>query len=465
MGMRSFIPLSAAAIIVMAGCTPLQPDKASAPQPLPADWSVNFPNSSAQLSLEWWRSFENEELNNLVQQALAQSQDIAAAVAQVEQAQAYVRIAGASSLPAVSGTLNASREGRLGGHASVDGSVAGAGLAASYELDVWGRVQAIKISALASWQASRFDHDAVRWTVTAAVASAWVQAVALEQRLVIAQLNLESAQRLLTLVESRHRAGAATSLELAQQRGLLASQRREIEALRLQESQARSALAVLLGQTDALKINTLSLDLVRLPSIAAGQPSDLLVRRPDIARAEAQLAAANGDVQAARAAMLPSILLAGSIATSGATLGRVFDNPLYSLAAGLAAPIFDGGRLASERDLALARREELVANYRSAIMAAFNDVEVALSAGAGLDAQSAAQDDELHQARRALALAESRYRAGSDTLLTMLDAQRTLYAAQDQAVQLKAQRLQAAVALYKALGGGWAHASTSATEQ
>lgn len=451
---RTAIAFAIAAPLLLAGCASPPQEHVDAMQPLPAQWR-NAVLTDSTIDPQWWRAFGSDELSALVVQAQAQSLDVAAAVARVRQAEASARIAGAALLPAMTASLDASREGRLGGNASVEGSVFGVGLAASYEVDVWGRLRASRGSALATLQASRFDRDAMQWTVTAAVASGWVQAVALQERSGIAERNLTIAERLLALVESRQRAGASTSLEQAQQRGLAASQRRGLEALRQQAGQARTAVALLLGQAGAVDFHATSLQALQVPAIGTGAPSHLLVRRPDIARAEAQLAAADADLQAARVAMLPSLTLAAGIETGGNRLRQVFDNPLYSLAAGLAAPIFDGGRLAAGRDLALARREELVANYRATIVAAFGDVEAALDTVAGLAAQMTAQTDELAQAQRALALAESRYRAGSQTLLTLLDAQRTLYTAQDAAVQLKALRLQAAVALYKALGGGW----------
>ncbi|MDH0485987.1 TolC family protein, partial [Pseudomonas sp. GD04015] len=136
-------------------------------------------------------------------------------------------------------------------------------------------------------------------------------------------------------------------------------------------------------------------------------------------------------------------------------LSRLFADPVYSLAAALAAPIFDGGALAAERDRSAARREELLADYRKSIVEAFADVQVALNAGAGVDAQWQAQQEVQAQAERALRLAEQRYRAGADDLLNLLDAQRTLYAAEDQSAQLRLARLQTGVALARALGGGW----------
>ncbi|HWV62831.1 MAG TPA: TolC family protein, partial [Oxalicibacterium sp.] len=219
---------------------------------------------------------------------------------------------------------------------------------------------------------------------------------------------------------------------------------------------SRTALAILLGRDVAsLTLATDDFAALQLPAIGAGLPSMLLARRPDIAQAEAQLRAADADVVAARAAMFPTLTLTAGIAARSNRSHTLFDNPVYDTAAGLFAPIFNAGRLAAGRDLAIAQREELLAQYRQAIVAAYGDVEIALNAIAGIDAQSVAQEEEARQAQRALTLAESRYRAGAETALVLLDAQRTLYGAQDAVAQLHMQRLQAAVGLYRALGGGW----------
>lgn len=444
--------------LTLAGCA-TSPALDAQPPDLPAQWtqpdSVAGTLSQDSLSADWWRSFDNAELDVFVTQAQAQSQDIAAATARVRQAQASARIAGAALLPEVSAGLDAGRQARLGGHADVDGTLYAAGLSASYEVDFWGRNRAARDSAVHILAATRFDHDTVLLTVTAGTANAWVQAVALAERAAIAEHNLHSAERLLALVQSQYEAGSATQLAVAQQRTLVASQRRSLAALRQQANQARVALAHLTGQAREVTVNTSTLASIRIPAIDAGVPSELLVRRPDIARAEAQLTAADADVVVARAAMLPSLTFAAYAGASSDRLGSLFDNPLYSLAAGLAAPIFNAGRLAAGHDLAQARREELLADYRQAIVMAFSDVQMALAQMHGVQAQLDAQSEELIQAQLALTLAESRYRAGAETLLTLLDTQRTLYAAQDMAAQLKALHLQSAVDLYRVLGGGW----------
>ncbi len=455
--MRLSQTLLAAALLCACATTP-PPMAATAPA-LPAQWgSPSDAGAAGTISPDWWRSLGSAELDALVQAAQAQSLDAAAAAARLRQAEATARQAGAALLPALTASLDAGRQARFSGGSSTDGTAANryaAGFAASYEIDFWGRQRAGQDSALARLQASAFDQGTVGLTLTAAVADAWLRLVGGRERLAIAVLNLHSAERVLGLVDARARAGAATPLEQAQQRGLVAAQRQAIEALRQQVQGQHTALAVLLGQATPPAVRTDSLAGLQPPAIGAGLPAELLVRRPDVARAEAQLAAAHADLQAARAALLPRITLGAGLGVGAERLGRAFDHPLYSLAAGLTAPIFDGGRLAAGADIQEARRDELLAQYRAAIVAAVGDAEVALQAVAGTDAQTAAQAQVLEQAQQAHALAQVRYRAGADTLLTLLDAQRTLYAAQDQAAQLRQARLMASVALYKALGGGW----------
>ena len=191
------------------------------------------------------------------------------------------------------------------------------------------------------------------------------------------------------------------------------------------------------------------------PDIASGVPSDLLSRRPDIASAEARLAAAQADVTVARAAMLPKITLTASLGSGADLAADLLRTTFYNLSSGLTAPIFNNGRLSAERDKAKARQDELLQTYRGAIINGFADVEKALSSIRGLDEQRQWQSEELNQAQTAFDIAQSRYQAGAEDLLTVLQTQRTLYAAQDLNVQLRLSRLQASIALYKALGGGW----------
>jgi NodT family efflux transporter outer membrane factor (OMF) lipoprotein len=441
------------AALVLAGCSNLAPPVTEGGSSLPTAWQA--PTVGAAVSQDWWRSFGSDELTGFISQAQQQSLDVAAAVARVNQAEASARMAGAALWPEVTGSVNASRSGLLGGNASLDAPAYTTGLLAKYEVDFWGRNRLQSDSARATMRASQFDHATVQLTVTASVASTWLQTVGLQQRVDIAAGNLANAERLLAVVTARQRAGAATSLDLAQQRGEVAALRRALAALQQQGQSSRITLGLLLGQAAPAAVQLRELATLQSPVIGAGLPADLLARRPDIARAEAQLAAAAANVGVARAAMLPSFVLSAGVGTGSERWSRWLENPFYSLAAGLTAPIFDAGRLASGRDLAQAQQQELLANYQAAVYAAAGDVEAALNALAGADAQAKAQTEELMQAQRAFMLAESRYRAGAETLLVLLVTQRTLYAAQDAAAQLQQARLTANVGLYRALGGGW----------
>lgn len=445
------------ALLLLCGCTLSAPKTDTAIAP-PVNWQyASQPATGDPVTDDWWKSFGSPELDQLVARAATGSFDIEAAIARVQQAQATTRIAGAALLPNVSGFTDVSREGGLlVTDTELEGTGFDLGLAASYELDFWGKNRALRNAAVANFHASEFDRDTVALTVSADVTNSWLQTVALRKRLAIARENLSTAERILATVESQVRAGAATPLDLAQQRGLVAAQRRNVALFRQQANDSETTLATLLGvPPTGFRLGTDSLDALRVPDIDAGIPSSLLARRPDLARAEAQLKAADANIVAARAAMLPDLTLTGSAGFGSDRFRTLFDNSLYSVAAGLTAPIFDAGALAARRDLAIAQKDELLANYRQAIISAFGDAERSLNAVAGVQAQQLAQDEELAQAQRALALAESRYRAGAETLLIVLTAQQTLYAAQDEAVQLRLSRLQAAVSLFRALGGGW----------
>ena len=408
-------------------------------------------------STHWWLSFGSAELDSLITAADSASFNLAAAAARVRQAQAQAVVAGAPLLPEVNGTATLGRQRPLAGLGNTPPlSQYGAGLAASYEIDFWGKNRAAYQAALANVQASEHDRDTITLTLRASIATSWLQATGLRERVQIAERNLENAQRVLGLVESRFAAGAATAIELAQQRGLVATQQRNRALLQQQAGAAEATLATLLSRPlTELNLQPGSLLALNIPQAQAGLPSSLLTRRPDIARAEASLLTADANIQVARAAMLPSISLTAGVSTQSEHLRSVWSSPLTSLAGNLVAPIFNAGRLAAQRDAAIARREELLADYRQVIINAFSDVEVALNLISGLEQQAQAQALELANAERAFALAESRYRAGAETLLTMLDTQRTLFVAQDLSLQLRQLRLQSSVDLYRALGGGW----------
>ncbi|WP_285373779.1 efflux transporter outer membrane subunit [Pseudomonas sp. lyk4-TYG-107] len=430
----------------------------------PAAWQSPHYASVARNNPQWWTQFGSPELDRLIEQARVGSFDLAAAVARVHQAQAGTVIAGGSQLPEVKAGLNANRQKLLrgNGYSQLDANSSNkavdyfdTNLSATYEIDFWGGKRASRDSAQFALQASEFDRATVELTLLSGVASTYAQTLSLREQSRIAELNLANAQSVLKLVQTRFDSGSATALELAQQKSLVAAQQWQLPRVQQQAQDALISLAALLGRPVQQLSTTESFDHLQWPDIAAGVPSELLTHRPDIARAEAQLAAAEADVKVARAAMLPALTLTAQLGSGANQFDDLIRSPFYNLTAGLVAPIFNNGRLGAERDKASARQQELLETYRGAIINGFADVEKALNSIRRLDEQRLWQNEELNQAQTAFDIAQSRYQAGAEDLLTVLETQRTLYAAQDQHAQLRLSRVQASIALYKALGGGW----------
>lgn len=461
--MKPRLSLLTVCLLLSACGSPAQrPDSGLQP---PTTWQSPHGASVARIDPHWWKQFGSPELDRLIEQARLGSFDLAAAVARVRQAQAGTVIAGGSQLPEVKAGANANRQKLLrgNGYSQLDADSSNkavdyfdANLSASYEIDFWGGKRASRDSAQFALQASEFDRATVELTLLSGVANTYAQALSLREQSRIAELNLTNAQNVLKLVQTRFDSGSATALELAQQKSLVAAQQRQLPLVQQQARDALISLAALLGRpVQELQTGAEPFERLQWPTIAAGVPSDLLSRRPDIARAEAQLAAAEADVKVARAAMLPTVTLTAQLGSGANRFDDMIRSPFYNLTAGLVAPIFNNGRLSAERDKATARQEELLETYRGAIINGFADVEKALNGIRGLDEQRQWQSEELNQAQTAFDIAQSRYQAGAEDWLTVLETQRTLYAAQDLNVQLRLSRLQASVALYKALGGGW----------
>lgn len=457
-------------MLALDGCAlhPLSPPEAYVPERFTASPGMD---GAAEMDRAWYRGFASAELSALIETADQDNLDLAVASARVLQANARARAAGAALLPEFDASGNVTA---FAGHSN-----AGSGhetdwaalLVARYEIDFWGRNRAIARSAQLQAAASAADRATVALTTRAAVTTTYFQVLALRERSRLARLDLEALQAVLQVLEARTRAGQADAVELATQRALIATAQRNIPQLDEQEAAALGALAVLVGrQPEEFTIKATSLEGLTIPRLDAGLPSQLLTRRPDLSAAEANLRAADADVQAARAELLPSLALtvngglqdpavqAGVLTLSGAGTS-------VTAGAALVETIFDRGRRRSQRDLSVARKSELVAAYRSAVLAALLDVENALAARASLEAQRQPVAVAVDQSQLALDGALLRYRAGSGDYLTLLQAQRALYMAQDQASQFELQRLLAAVSLVRALGGGWGiDPATAATE-
>jgi NodT family efflux transporter outer membrane factor (OMF) lipoprotein len=456
--MRIVVLLAVATII--AGCMH------SAALTLPEDAPANFEYSASVAqdaipTAQWYRGFGSDELDSLVDFAVHNNGDLVVARARARQADAHARAAGAALLPSLDAAGNANY---LAGHSANGGGHEldwSAMLSASYEIDFWGKNEATAKSARLLAGAARAERDAVNLTILAGVASGYFQVLALRERLSFARSNAEAAQNLLDVVRSRFTAGMASPLEVAAQTAAFDATRIATTDLQQRELEARTALALLLGRPpEYLQIHADGLESLSEPVVAAGLPSQLLMRRPDIFMAEANLQSAHADLHVARAAMLPNVsLTAGAGVQNPALPATVLTipgvGPSFAAGAGLLQPIFDHGRLRAQRDEAQAKEEELMAAYRLAIIQSFVDVENALGAIHHLDAARSAQLESVAQSARALEGAELRYRAGSLDFLTLLESQRLLFSVRDQFVQYELARLQALVSLCKALGGGW----------
>lgn len=465
--MKGVKTICVAVAFALTGCSMtspmLKPDVAT-----PAAWNEGASTGSAAVSPDWWNAFGSSELQGLVQQALAGSPDLAIATERVRQAEAQVKIAGASLFPSLDIGAGSSTRTTSNDRGSVTTNASSATLSASYEIDLWGRNRAGVNAAKSSLQATEYDRDAAQLTLVAGVATSYFEVLSLRSRLEVARENLSIAQRVRDLVAARVKNGANTQLDLERQEATVLTQQAALLPLEQQERQTLAALAVLIGKVpEGFDVKATGISDLRVPAIEAGLPSELLVRRPDLASAEAQLAASNADLTAARAAMLPSISLTGSLgAASSALLSFVSGGTsTIGLALTVLQPIFDGGRLRGQKAVAESRERELAESYRKVILAAFKDVEDSLVAASRQSQQEALQTQVQAKAAEALRLAEVRYRAGADDLLSVLDAQRTLFSAQDQLSQIRLNRLESAVSLYKALGGGWSAQSAVALAQ
>jgi multidrug efflux system outer membrane protein len=467
-GSRRFAKLLCCAMAgLLAGCD-LGPAYKPNSGPVPAEFrAAEIGQSAAWPDESWWRGFGSPDLNSLIEAAHAHNLDIAAAVARTRQADAQVRIAGAALLPNLSGTSGASWQHQGGGTSgasgrsrsgSVDLHTYNIGLNASYEIDFWGKASASRQAAVSNAVFSRYDRQTVALTVTTNVATTWFTALSLADRLRIAESNLADAQQVLAVFRGRRDAGTANELDVAQQETFVATSRAAIPNLRNQMEQAVIGLGILTGQPpESVSVRPGTLEMILLPPVAPGLPSELLMRRPDVASAEAALMSKNFSIKVARAAFFPSIQLTGSDGFQAASLGMLIGpgGALMSLAAGLTAPIFDGGTLRGQLELSKGQYDEQLANYQKSVLQAFTDVDNALTAWRFTSEQERLETAAVAQARRAASIARAQMAAGTVDITTVLTTETTLLNNEDTLAQVRLSRADALLSLYKALGGGW----------
>ena len=437
-----------------APITPAAPEKFSE-APTEATTQAAWPDQ------QWWNNFKSTELTELIEEAQKNNYDLAAAVARVREADAQASISGAPLLPSVEADANAE-------HATAPspsspkrratGSNYSAGLSASYELDFWGKNRSAAESAEALRDASVYDQQTVLLTITASLANLYFDTLATSERIEITEKNIAASEKLLDALNRRFAQGVSSKLEVVQQQNVAATLRASLPPLQLRLTQNRDALAVLLGKMpESMPELESHFDAIVLPDVPPGVPSELLQRRPDVQSAEANLISAHADINAARAAFFPSVSLTAGANVASSSLGTLF-NPagqLITVGGNLLQPIFEGGALEGKLDLNEARADERTQQYQKAVLSAFADVEDALAAVRHTSESEAAQAEAEQSARTAFDLTQQQFDGGTVDITTVLNTQRSLFAASDAHMQSKLARLQALVGVYKALGGGW----------
>jgi multidrug efflux system outer membrane protein len=477
--LRFILPLTVALLTLIAGCT-VGPKYQRASVPAPAKWETPEPwrpsePKDAISKGEWWKVFHDEDLNALEAKATGANQTLKAAAARYEQARALTSLALSALYPQFSVAPQAERQrpsgnrppsGAPGALTPVTQSSFTLPFTVSYEVDLFGgRRRSIEASQ-ASLQASAADLENVRLVIAVELASNYFTLRQLDTEQGILDRTVASFQKGLDLVNSRHEGGIASGLDVAQEETLLQSTRTQAALLHQQRGEFAHAIAVLTGQP-APEFHVAPSELAaEPPALDAGLPSDLLERRPDVAEAERQMAAANAQIGVARSAYFPSLNLFAQGGWQSANIAKLLNvsSTLWAVGAAAAESIFTGGARRAQVQFAQAGYDAAVAGYRASALNAFREVADDLTGLQVLDNARKTQAQAVDSARRALDIATDRYRGGLVSYLDVVSAQQTLLNNERLAAQIQGQRLVTSVLLVKALGGGW-DASSLATAQ
>ncbi len=489
MARRTFIPLRlriiasvCAPAALLTGCINLAPASKTPDAPVQLAWAsapyVASESTVAPRDLGWREFFVDERLRGTVEFALANNRDLRVAALNIEEARARYGIARASLLPYIDAGASGSRS-RTPGTVTNNGVANGVarystqynvdlGLA-SYELDLFGRVRNLGDAALESFFATDEARRSTQISLISDVASAWLLLATDQQRLQFARDTLASRQRSYDLIRQSYELGAQSGLALAQAQSTVDTARADAAEYDSLVEQDLNALTLLVGS--ALP-NTLlppltgalaAAPVARLLAPPAGLPSDVLQQRPDVLAAEHALRASNANIGAARAAFYPRIALTGSAGTASSSLSGLFKNgsAAWSFAPSISLPIFDGGANRANLGVAEVQQQLQLATYEKTVQTAFREVADALAARRTLGERLAAQQSLLAATTRTLELSDALFKSGGADYLDVLDAQRSLYAAQQSLIGLQLIEQTNRLALYKALGGGWSETTVT----
>ncbi len=457
----SAIPVIMMAFTLLAGCS-MAPFYERPAAPVPQTYGEAAPENAALPPLPTWQEyFTQPALQELISKALASNRDLRIAMLRIDEAAAMYRIQRSERLPSVaaSGAYFRGRANETGTGQTPVGERYSAGVGVvSFEVDLWGRVKSLSDASLARYLSTEEAARSAEISLIAQVVSLYMteRSLAAQEALTIETVEARETTRKLT--EKRLKAGMATEIELHGNEMLVESARSTLAALQRERSVAGNALKLLLGDPSyTLPQNGPDQDEFSFARLAAGLPSDLLERRPDIRAAEQRLLAANADIGAARAAFFPRIGLSTEIGSASMELEKLFTSGMgfWSFVPNLVAPIFQGGRNVANLDLAETRKHIAVAEYEKSIQNAFVEVLNALNAGTYTESQITAQQKVVKADSERLRLVTLRYDQGLASYLELLDAQRSIFESKRELIRLKTLRLDSAITLYKALGGGW----------
>jgi multidrug efflux system outer membrane protein len=453
---------------LLAGCVNLAPVYSRPEAPVPATWPASTGAKEAKdatvSATAGWQSFiTDDRLRRTIALALANNRDLRVAVQNIEKARAQYGVQRAELFPSVSATAGATRARTSAATSSSGESSIGSTYSASlgfssYELDLFGRVRNLNEAALQSYLSTEATTRSTQISLVAEVASAWLTLAADNERLKLAQDTLASQQRTYALTGRMHELGASSALSLAQAQTTVDSARVDVASYTAQVALDRNALDLLAGATvpgellPAAGMATAS----ALVDVPAGLPSTLLQQRPDVLAAEHTLQGSNADIGAARAAFFPTISLTASSGSSSTALSGLFKggNSTWSFAPSVSLPIFNAGSNRASLDSAKAQREIDLATYEKTVQTAFREVADALATRGSIGEQIAAQQSLVDATQKSYTLSNALYRSGSYSFLEVLDAQRSLYTAQQTLIGLRLSEQSNRITLYKVMGGG-----------
>lgn len=454
--MRRWSPLlTALPILALAACMPAdQRPPASATVAAPVGWR-DGQTGTATIDPRWWEAFGDPVLTGLVDSALARNTDVLIAAARIQESQAAIRLARSAALPSIDAIASAQRSRSLGTPGATTSTVLQPELQVNWQADVFGRLSRMTDAARLQYVASQADRDAVALSVAAQVAQAYIGLLALDAQLLVSRETVVSRVEALRLATDQARVGYLSQFELTQAESEYEAVQQAIPQLQFAQRAQENALRKLTGDLPGAIERARTLPELLPPVVPVTIPSDLLRRRPDIVSAELGLAAADKGLAADRAAFLPQVALSASVGQLLVNARDYDPVTIWSLGSSILAPIFAGGRLTAQVDTSVAQRDQAAFAYRGTVLAAFEEVETALT---GVT-RYAEQIERLRNRRailqRSVALATDRYQGGYASYIEQLDAQRNLYATELNAITVRQDQLQNIVTLFRALGGGW----------